>query len=458
MKKMLPPRFVFSVLMLLVLLPAYVSAGIPVSLLSQDVPSLAPMLEKTIPGVVNISTKTKIRVQENPLFNDPFFRRFFDIPRVPRERERQSLGSGVIIDADKGYILTNNHVIDKADEITVTLGDRRSFSATAIGTDPEVDLAVIQIKADNITAVPMADSDNVRVGDFVVAIGNPFGLGQTVTSGIVSALGRNNLGIEGYEDFIQTDASINPGNSGGALVNLHGQLVGINTAILGPSGGNVGIGFAIPINMGKDISEQLIRYGEVRRGQLGITIQELTPELANAFNISAGKGVVISQVADGSPAQKAGIKPGDIVISVDDKPVTSVAELRNVIGLQRVGEKVTLIVIREGKELTLNALIEEPKRTKIDGGKINERLSGAVLSAIGPGHPLAGEVAGVEVVDIAPGSPAWHAGLRKGDIIMSANRTPVDDIRSLEKAIGSGRQGLLLNIRRGDGALFLVIR
>jgi S1-C subfamily serine protease len=210
--------------------------------------------------------------------------------------------------------------------------------------------------------------------------------------------------------------------------------------------------------MGKDIAEQLIRYGEVRRGQLGVTIQELTPELANAFNISAGKGVVISQVADGSPAKKAGIKPGDIVISVDDKPVTSVAELRNVIGLQRVGQKVKLIVIREGKELTLTAPIEEPKRTKVDGGKINERLSGAELSAIGPGHPLAGEVAGVEVVDIAPGSPAWHAGLRKGDIIMSANRTPVDDIRSLEKAIGSGRQGLLLNIRRGDGALFLVIR
>ncbi len=457
MKRMKTTLILLSLVMTLGFSP-WATSGLPLSLLSSDIPSLAPMLEKTIPGVVNISTKTKIRVQENPLFSDPFFRRFFDIPNVPRERESQSLGSGVIINAEKGYVMTNNHVIDKADEITVTLGDRRNFTAKVIGTDPEVDLAVIQIEADNLTAVPLADSDKIRVGDFVVAIGNPFGLGQTVTSGIVSALGRNNLGIEGYEDFIQTDASINPGNSGGALVNLHGELVGINTAIVGPSGGNVGIGFAIPINMSKDIADQLIRYGEVRRGQLGVTIQDLTPELANAFNITSGKGVVISQVAEGSPAQKAGIKPGDIVISVDNKPVTSVAELRNVIGLQRVGEKVELIVIRDGKELKIKALIEEPKRTKVDGGDINQRLSGALFSAIGPGHSLAGKIAGVEVLDITPGSPAWHAGLRKGDIIMSANRMPVEDISALRNAIGDGRRGILFNIRRGDGALFLVIR
>ncbi|KPJ91729.1 MAG: serine endoprotease DegQ, partial [Gammaproteobacteria bacterium SG8_11] len=335
---------------------------------------------------------------------------------------------------------------------------RRSFTAKVIGTDPEVGLAVIQIDADNLTAVPLADSDKLRVGDFVVAIGNPFGLGQTVTSGIVSALGRNNLGIEGYEDFIQTDASINPGNSGGALVNLQGELVGINTAIVGPGGGNVGIGFAIPINMSKDVAEQLIRYGEVRRGQLGVTIQELTPELASAFNITSGKGVVVSQVADGSPAQKAGIKPGDIVISVNKKPVTNVAELRNAIGLQRVGENVELFVIRDGKELKFNALIEEPKRSKVEGGDINTRLAGALLSTIGSGHPLAGKIAGVEVLDIAPGSPAWHAGLRKGDIIVSANRIPVEDIPALRNAIGDGRSGILFNIRRGDGALFLVVR
>ncbi len=449
---------ILTLSVLTVIMAPFASAGVPLSLLSQDIPSLAPMLQKTIPGVVNISTKTKIRVQENPLFNDPFFRRFFDVPRVPRERESQSLGSGVIINAEKGYIVTNNHVIDKADEITVTLGDQRSFSATVIGTDPEVDLAVIQIKADNITAVPMADSDKLQVGDFVVAIGNPFGLGQTVTSGIVSALGRNNLGIEGYEDFIQTDASINPGNSGGALVNLRGELVGINTAIVGPGGGNVGIGFAIPINMSKDIAEQLILYGEVRRGQLGVAIQDLTPELAGAFSITAGKGVVVSQVAEGSPAQIAGIRPGDIIISVNNKPVTNVAELRNAIGLQRVGEKVKLRLIRDAKELTVTALIEEPKLTKVEGAEINPRLSGALFSAIAPGHPLAGKVVGVEVVDIEPGSPAWNAGLRKSDIILSANRMPVEDIAGLKNAIGSGRHGLLFNIRRGDGALFLVIR
>jgi len=457
MRKTKTNLFLLAILWAILISPP-VFAGLPISLLSKDVPSLAPMLEKTIPGVVNISTKTKIRVQENPLFSDPFFRRFFDVPNMPRERESQSLGSGVIINAEKGYIITNNHVIDKADEITVTLGDQRSFNAKVIGTDPEVDLAVIQIKADHLTAVPLADSNKLRVGDFVVAIGNPFGLGQTVTSGIVSALGRSNLGIEGYEDFIQTDASINPGNSGGALVNLNGQLVGINTAIVGPSGGNVGIGFAIPINMVKETADQLIRYGEVRRGQLGVAIQDLTPELASAFNIKSGKGVVISQVAEGSPASKAGIKPGDIVIAVDGKPVTSAAELRNAIGLQRVGSKVKLTLIREGKELTINASIEEPKRTKVEGGSINKRLSGSVLSNIGPGSPLAGQISGVEVLDVTPGGPAWQAGLRKGDIIVSANRMEVEDVDSLKAAIRDSSHGILLNIRRGEGALFLVIR
>jgi Do/DeqQ family serine protease len=447
-----------SALLLAVIVSPSVFAGLPVSMLSNDIPSLAPMLQKTIPGVVNISTKTKIRVQENPLFSDPFFRRFFNVPKMPRERESQALGSGVIINAEKGYIITNNHVIDKADEITVTLGDRRNFSAKVIGTDPEVDLAVIQIKADHLTAVPLADSDKLRVGDFVVAIGNPFGLGQTVTSGIVSALGRSNLGIEGYEDFIQTDASINPGNSGGALVNLRGQLVGINTAIVGPSGGNVGIGFAIPINMVKDTAHQLIRYGEVRRGQLGVAIQDLTPELAKAFNITAGKGVVVSQVAEGSAASKAGIKPGDIIIAVDGKPMTSASELRNAIGLLRVGTKIKLTIIREGKQISVNASIQEPKRTKVEGGTINKRLSGAELSNIGPGNPLLGKIKGVEVLNVTPRSPAWRAGLRKGDIIVSANRMVVEDISSLEAAIRHNRNGILLNIRRGEGALFLVIR
>ncbi|WP_455204412.1 DegQ family serine endoprotease [Kaarinaea lacus] len=450
-------RLILSTVLICCIVPA-ANAGIPISALSSDVPSLAPMLEKTIPGVVNISTRTRIRMQENPLFNDPFFRHFFDLPNVPRERESQSLGSGVIVDAENGYIITNNHVIDKADEITVTLGDKSSLVAKVVGTDPEVDLAVIQIKSDKLAAVPLADSDKLRVGDFVVAIGNPFGLGQTVTSGIVSALGRNNLGIEGYEDFIQTDASINPGNSGGALVNLKGELVGINTAIVGPSGGNVGIGFAIPANMAKDITDQLIRYGEVRRGQLGIIIQDLTEDLASAFKLKNQKGVVVSKVSKGSPAEKAGLKPGDIVIAVNDEEVGNAAELRNAIGLQRVGAKVELLIVRDGKQRRIKAVIEESQQDRVDGSELNKRFSGATLSDIGPSHPLAGKTTGVEVTALEPRSPAWYAGLRKGDIIISANKKSVENVGDLRAIVKNSRNGILLNIRRGDGALFLVIR
>jgi serine protease Do/serine protease DegQ len=257
--------------------------ALPSSVDGQPLPTLAPMLERATPAVVNIATVGHVEVRQNPLLSDPFFRHFFDIPDRPRRRQTQSLGSGVIVDAEHGYVLTNHHVIARADKITVTLRDGRHLNATLIGADPESDVAVIQVPAERLTALPLADSDRLRVGDFVVAIGNPFGLGQTVTSGIVSALGRTGLGIKGYEDFIQTDASINPGNSGGALVNLHGELVGINTAIIAPGGGNVGIGFAIPTSMASQIMQQLIEHGEVSRGQLGITAQDLTPELAQAF-------------------------------------------------------------------------------------------------------------------------------------------------------------------------------
>jgi serine protease Do/serine protease DegQ len=272
------------------------NAALPTAIEGQPLPTLAPMLEKVTPAVVNIATVGHIRIQQNPLLNDPYFRRFFNIPDQPRERQTQSLGSGVVIDAARGYVLTNHHVIDKADQIKVMLRDGRQFDAQLIGADSESDVAVVRIPAERLTALTLADSDHLRVGDFVVAIGNPFGLGQTVTSGIVSALGRSGLGIEGFEDFIQTDASINPGNSGGALVNLRGELVGLNTAIIAPGGGNVGIGFAIPINMAHAIMEQLVTHGAVKRGQLGITAQDLTPELAQAFGLAQERGTVVTEV------------------------------------------------------------------------------------------------------------------------------------------------------------------
>lgn len=323
----------------------------------QPLPSLAPMLEAVTPAVVNISTEGRIVMRRNPLLNDPFFRRFLDIPEQPRERRTQNLGSGVIVDAEQGYVITNHHVIRRADTITVTLRDGRQLKAKVIGSDPETDVAVVQIGAQKLTPLPLADSGQLRVGDYVVAIGNPFGLGQTVTSGIVSALGRNTLGIHGYEDFIQTDASINPGNSGGALVNLRGELVGINTAIFAPTGGNVGIGFAIPSNMVKQLMDQLVKYGEVRRGQLGISVQDLTPELAQAFGMETDRGAVVAQIFPNSAAQKAGLKEGDVVLAVDGKAIRDANQLRNAIGLLTVGERVTLTILRDGETKTIKVRI-----------------------------------------------------------------------------------------------------
>lgn len=429
----------------------------------QKLPSLAPMLSQTMPAVVNVATRTLIRQQDNPLLRDPFFRFFFGGPqRQPQQRSQpQSLGSGVIIDAEKGLVITNHHVIDKADEISVTLNDGRTLSAELIGDDPESDVAVIRIPADKLTAMPLADSDQLRVGDFVVAIGNPFGLGQTVTSGIVSALGRSGLGIEGYEDFIQTDASINPGNSGGALVSLDGHLVGMNTAIIAPGGGNVGIGFAIPVNMVKKIVDQLVEYGEVRRGRLGIAVQALTPELAQAFGINdtQGGGVIITQITSGSPASKAGLEVGDVVASVNGRKVDDVTDLRNILGLIRVNEEVHMTVLRNGRERTVMAVIAAPNQARMKGEQLSGLLAGAVFviseqQELGRNAPISGIV----VAEVEAGSPAWRANLRPGDVITSINKQRVSNFEEMAAAIKRSGRGILMNIQRGNMALFILIQ
>ncbi len=445
------------VLGLAVTVPPPVQAALPALVEGQPLPTLAPMLEQATPAVVNIATESRVQLRRNPLLDDPFFRHFFNIPDQPRERRAQSVGSGVVVDARRGYVITNHHVIEGADTITVTLRDGRQLDAKVIGSDSESDVAVIQVPARNLTALPLADSDRLRVGDFVVAIGNPFGLGQTVTSGIVSALGRTGLGIQGYEDFIQTDASINPGNSGGALVNLRGELVGINTAIIAPGGGNVGIGFAIPANMVARLMEQIIAHGSVRRGQLGVSVQDLTPELARAFNLPASQGAVIAQVSPHSTATKAGLKEGDVVLRVNERSIRDGGGLRNAIGLLEVGETVRLEILRDGKPLTLDAKVGEYVPAKAEGDDINPRLAGAVFEDIGPNSPLAGRVQGVLVARIESGSPAARAGLRSNDVITGVNHrtvTSTDELRQLAARSDS----LLLNLVRGQGELLLVLR
>ncbi|WP_347987242.1 DegQ family serine endoprotease [Methylomonas sp. AM2-LC] len=429
------------------------SAAIPLQTDGTPLPSLAPMLENSMPAVVNISTSTNVKIQENPLMNDPVFRRFFNTPRNQRQQQKNSLGSGVIIDKDGGYILTNNHVIDKADKITVTLSDGRQLNAKLLGTDPEADVAVIQIPADNLTALKVADSSQLKVGDYVVAIGNPFGLGQTVTSGIVSALGRSGLGIEGYEDFIQTDASINPGNSGGALVNLRGEFVGMNTAILAPNGGNVGIGFAIPSNMAIRLMESLVQHGEVRRGLLGITTQDLTPELIKAFDLKSQHGAVISRVDAGSAAEKSGMEPGDIVLAINGQEIKNgSSQIRTQIGLLQVGDTANIDILRGEDRKTIQAVIGKPKRPEIAGKELHPTLQGASLTATPKD-----QVEGVLIEKIEPSSSAWNSGLRTGDIIVSANRYRIRNLDEFKQVVNP-RQPLIINLQRGGEGFFVVLK
>jgi serine protease DegQ len=325
--------------------------------------TMAPLLEGVTPGVVNIAVRSRVERRTNPLLDDPFFQRFFDVPEVPRQRDVLSAGSGVIVDGGRGYVLTNHHVVANAQEIQVTLKDRRTYPARLVGGDPETDIALLEIDAPDLTAVGFGDSDRLAVGDLVIAIGNPFGLGQTVTSGIVSALGRGGLGIEGYEDFIQTDASINPGNSGGALVNSRGELIGINTAILGPAGGNIGIGFAVPVNMARAVMAQLIEHGEVRRGRLGIRMQDLTPALASAMDLELRGGAVIAEVEPGSPAAAAGLRPGDVIVGVNDQPILDAGDLRNLVGIMPAGTGLDVVLYRASRERSVRVRIGEVEQT-----------------------------------------------------------------------------------------------
>ena len=432
------------------------SAALPVALDGKQLPSLAPMLQKVTPAVVNIATHGTIRVQSNPLFQDPFFRRFFEMPDQPQEQHTQSLGSGVIVDAANGYILTNHHVIENANKVEVTLNDGRSYSATLIGNDPLADMAVIKIKADDLQQIPWSDSEQLLVGDFAVAIGNPFGLGQTVTSGIISALSRSGLGIEDYEDFIQTDASINPGNSGGALVNLRGELIGINTAILGSNGGNVGIGFAIPSNMARQIMEQLLEFGEVRRGRLGISIQNMTADLASSLGIKQNTGVIISDIESGSSAETAGLKVGDIIVSLGKRRVIGVSNIRNIIGLLRVGQTVKLGLIRKGSALNINATIGDRPQQMLQGYNVFPYLAGAEFKA----REEKGRYQSlyyIYVSSIDRKSPAWSAGLREDDIILSVNRKRVKNLSDMQR-LSKNSAELLLNIQRGRRAFFLLLK
>ena len=423
------------------------NAAFPDAVDGEPLPSLAPILERVTPAVVNISTRGQVQ-QRNPLMDDPFFRRFFGYENRPNTKPTQSLGSGVIVNALEGLVVTNQHVIENATEILVTLSDGREFQAKLIGSDPEADIAVVQIVASGLTEIAWADSSELRVGDFCIAIGNPFGLGQTVTSGIVSALGRSGLGIENFEDFIQTDASINPGNSGGALINLRGQLIGINTAIVGPSGGNVGIGFAIPSNMARDLTSQLINVGEVRRGSLGISAQVLTPELARVFGVVSGLGVVIGRVEPGSPAENAGLRSGDVITAIDDYKVRDIAGLRNRIGLVRIGQRMKLAIIRNQQAQNIVVTVGEPLRAS------NPLESNVTLSD----QQARNGRRYVLVETIRPGSVVEKAGLQAGDIILTLNQETVVSIAQLEEFLEKAGPELVLFVQRGRSTFYVNLK
>ena len=429
-----------------------VNAALPASIYGEDLPSLAPMLETVQSSIVNISTTTTIRAQEHPLMQDPFFRRFFNTPR--QQRPKNSLGSGVIVDADKGHVITNHHVIDKADKITVTTKDGREMKAQLIGSDPASDIAVIKVTPDNLTEIPVGVSADLRVGDFVVAIGSPFGLSQTVTAGIVSALGRSGLGIEGYEDFIQTDASINPGNSGGALVNLRGELVGINTAILSRSGGSIGIGLSIPVDMAVSLMNQLLEYGDVRRGLLGVRMQDLTPVLADAFGVPGKNGAVVADVIDGSAAENIGIREGDVIVKFNNRQIENSADLRNAVGLLRPDSSAVIEYYRDSSLIKQEVTIKDNDYLASTSEAGHHRFEGARFKNMNSNEY--GQIVVVE--SLKPGSPAAFTGLETGDIILGINQRKVHSIEEMNKIVNMFSGTLLIKLVRGRQSQFLVIQ
>ncbi|WP_286298806.1 Do family serine endopeptidase [Vibrio apostichopi] len=451
MKKPLLALSVLTLSLSSIITPIQATAALPLSVGNEQLPSLAPMLEQVTPAVVSIAVEGK-QVQRQQI---PEQFQFFFGPEQTRERPFRGLGSGVIIDAKKGHIVTNYHVINGADDIKVKLHDGREYDAELIGGDQMSDIALLKLeKAKNLTQIKVADSDKLRVGDFSVAIGNPFGLGQTVTSGIVSALGRSGLNLENFENFIQTDAAINSGNSGGALVNLNGELIGINTAILGPNGGNVGIGFAIPSNMMTNLTEQILDFGEVKRGMLGVQGGEVTSELAEALGYESSKGAFVSQIVPDSAADKAGLKAGDIIVSINGKRIDTFSELRAKVATLGAGKQIELGVIRDGKSKNFDVTLGESTNSKTQAEKLHEGLAGAELTNTNESD----SATGVKVSSVAQGSPAEAYQLLKDDIIIGVNRQPVKNLAQFREILEKQPGVLALNIQRGDRTIYLVIR
>ncbi|MDI1351228.1 MAG: Do family serine endopeptidase [bacterium] len=450
-------QFISALLFLTVPLTNYAATDV--------IPSLAPVLKDIMPAIVNVAVQGYMPGDAAPGAPDEEAnsQKPQEPPTPQKGRKFESIGSGVIIDPKNGIIITNDHVIRNANLITVTLQDGRRLKARLIGGDGETDLAVLKIDAKNLKSLVIGDSDKLLVGDFVVAIGNPFGLNsfgnsQSATFGIVSALKRSDLNIEGVENFIQTDAAINPGNSGGALVNTKGELIGINTAILSPYGGNVGIGFAIPINMAKDVTEQIIKYGSIHRGLMGIFVQHLTPELAQSMGYAEDfQGALVSQVNENSPAEQAGLKAGDIITQINDTKITQATQVKTTISLLRVGTNAKIIVERDNKQLTLNAMVTDIKSHEQKLQSNNPFLYGLALRSYEQESPPHGNVIGVQVTGASESSAGWRAGLRPGDVIISANKTPVKDVKELQAAAQNKKKQLLVQVLRGPGALYLLI-